>query len=88
MSTNPTSEEVDAECSKADILLSYLEYQPEEVTSKFLKEALTHLDEIQNEEVILKFLKEALTYLDESQIEDLLQKYEDAWHEDDCEEDE
>jgi hypothetical protein len=71
------------DCSKAGILLGYLEYQPEEVTFKFLIEALSHLDDSQNEELMLKFLKEALTHLDDSQIEDLIQKYEDAWHEED-----
>jgi len=45
----------DVEFSKADILLSYLEGQPEEVVSKFLKEALTHLDESQIEDLIQKY---------------------------------
>lgn len=45
----------DVEFSKADILLGYLEGQPEEVISKFLKEALTHLDESQIEDLIQKY---------------------------------
>lgn len=45
----------DVEFSKADILLGYLEGQPEEIISKFLKEALTHLDESQIEDLIQKY---------------------------------
>jgi hypothetical protein len=45
----------DAEISKAELLLSYLEGQPEEVISKFLKEALTHLNESQIEDLVEKY---------------------------------
>ncbi len=45
----------DEESDKTDILLSYLEGQPEEVISKFLKEALTHLDDSQIQDLIQKY---------------------------------
>jgi len=45
----------DDELSKAELLLSYLEGQPEEVVSKFLKEALTHLDESQIQDLVEKY---------------------------------
>jgi hypothetical protein len=45
----------DDESDKTDILLSYLKGQPEEVISKFLKEALTHLDDSQIADLIQKY---------------------------------
>jgi hypothetical protein len=45
----------DKESDKTDILLSYLEGQPKEVISKFLKEALTHLDDSQIADLIQKY---------------------------------